>query len=329
MAVDRTKRRVNANLAQAEADFKAKNALLQEEKSELEEIESEVAKARIVAPIDGMVLYASSVADDWDDDQVQIEVGALIDEQDEIIYLPTTAAYTVDVKILEVNLRKISVGQRARILVDAMPGKAFSGQVTRIAPLPDSSSRFLNPNLKLYNTKVSIENTDPALRNGMSCRVEIEVEQYPDVVHVPVQCVTRVSGQPTVHVITDGHVTPQPVDIGLDNGRFVHVRGGLQGGETVLLTPPLSTSELERERQEEAEAQEARQRADGPGPQRREGEQRREPDRRRESDQGGQGKQSESDRPGEPRQRDSDRQPQRPRDGSSPAPDRGQGRDST
>src|SRR5687768_10494291 len=55
-AVGRTAQKARATMAQAESDVKAKRALLEAEKAELEELESQVAKSRIVAPIDGMVL---------------------------------------------------------------------------------------------------------------------------------------------------------------------------------------------------------------------------------------------------------------------------------
>jgi hypothetical protein len=115
--------------------------------------------------------------------------------------------------------------------------------VEKIAPLPDSTSRFMNPNLKVYNTIIAIDNPDPALRNGMSCRVEIFVQRFDDVLAVPVQAVTRVNGVPTVYVIENGQVVPRPVDIGLDNSRMVHVHEGLTGDEKVLLDPPLAKSD--------------------------------------------------------------------------------------
>lgn len=244
LAVERVRQKVRASLAQADADIKAKSALLAEEQGELEETEDEVRKAKIYAPIDGVVLYASSVREDWDNDAQRIDEGAIVDERGEIVYLPTTSAYNVDVRVLEVNLRKLKPGQPVRITVDAMPGRAFAGRVVTIAQLPDPQSRYLNPNLKLYNTVIEIRDTDPALRNGMSCRAEIAVDQYPDAVHVPMQCVTRVAGRTTVYVAgPGGRVVPRRVEIGLDDGRFVHVRTGLEGGETVLLAPPLSSDD--------------------------------------------------------------------------------------
>src|SRR5687767_470613 len=80
-AIERARQKARANTAQAEADVKAKGALLEAERGELEELEREVSRAKLHAPIDGMVLYASSVSDDWDDDEPPIDEGAVVDER--------------------------------------------------------------------------------------------------------------------------------------------------------------------------------------------------------------------------------------------------------
>lgn len=239
MALERAKRKHAATMAQAMAELKARTARYEDEREELKEDEDEIASAKKYAPIDGMVLYASSV-EDWDDDEEPIRHGTIVDQQQEIIFLPTTAAFNADIKILEVNLRKIEIGMPARITMDALSGKVFTGRVAEIAPVADSDRWFTNPNLKVYNTVISLDSTDPALRNGMSCRVEILVQRHTDAVYVPIQAVTRVNRRPTVYAVENGILVPRPVEIGLDNNRMVHVLGGLQGGETICLAPPLA-----------------------------------------------------------------------------------------
>jgi HlyD family secretion protein len=246
MALERTQRLARANLAQAKAQLSAREAELAEEQSRLQRLEIQLSKAKIHAPIDGLVLYATSVREDWRRDAEPIAVGTIVREREEIIYLPTDAEFSVDIKITEVDLAKIKPGLPARVLVDAIPDRTLSGTVTEIAQLPDSQSRFLNPNLKLYETVIELSNTDAPLRNGMSCRVEITVDHYPDALFVPIQTVTRVAGQPVVYVAdASGVVKPREVTIGLDNSRFIHITGGLEQGERILLAPPLTSSTRE------------------------------------------------------------------------------------
>jgi HlyD family secretion protein len=74
----------------------------------------------------------------------------------------------------------------------------------------------------------------------MTCQVEIIVEQYADVVYVPIQTVLRVGGQPTVYVLKGGQLEARPVELGLNNNRMVRIVSGLEPGEAVLLKPPLA-----------------------------------------------------------------------------------------
>ena len=243
MALERTRRLARANLAQASAQLSARQAELIEEKTRLQRLELQLVKSKMHAPIDGLVLYATSIREDWRRDAEPIAVGTIVREQDEIIYLPTDADFNVDIKITEVDLGKIKPGLPVNIIVDAIPDRVLPGTVTEIAQLPDSQSRFLNPNLKLYPTVIEVGQTDAHLRSGMSCRVEIMVDHYPDAVFVPIQSVTRMAGQPVVYVAdASGVVTPREIAIGLDNSRFIHVKSGLDQGERILLAPPLTSS---------------------------------------------------------------------------------------
>jgi HlyD family secretion protein len=241
MALERTKRKAKANIAQARAELRANEAEFEEDKERLRRVEREIEKAKIYAPIDGMVLYASSVSNDWDDDDPRIQVGTEVRERREIVYLPTADDYDVDIQIPEVNLNKLKRGQIARVEVDALPGEPLVGQVASISPLPDQRSRWMNPNLKLYNTVIALEPTSIGVRNGMSCQVEIVVEKLPDAVYVPLQSVVQLAGQSTVYVMEGNKSLPAPVVLGLDNNRVVQVVSGLEAGQMIALTPPLTS----------------------------------------------------------------------------------------
>ena len=243
MALERTKRLASANIAQAKAELSAREAELKEESDRLGRTERQIARAKMHAPIDGMVLYASSVEDRWRRDDDHIETGTVIRERDEIIYLPTASDFNVNVNIPEVDLGKIGPGLPVQVAIDAMPGRTFHGQVRSIAQLPDSSSRYLNPNLKLYETVIELDSSAASLRNGMSCQAQIMIEHYEDATYVPIQSVVSVQGQTVVYVLEDGSVpTPRPVELGMDNSRFIHVLSGVEAGERILLAPPLNTS---------------------------------------------------------------------------------------
>jgi hypothetical protein len=150
------------------------------------------------------------------------------------------------VKVHETSLQKVKPGLPVVVTVDALPGKTFNGRVEKIAPLPDAQMVWMNPDLKVYNTEVYLEGEGDYLRTGMSCKAEIIIEKYDDVIYIPVQAVLRVGGEPTVYVLKGGEFEPRKVKIGLDNNRMIRIIEGLQVGEVVLLTPPLAPATVEQ-----------------------------------------------------------------------------------
>jgi hypothetical protein len=175
-----------------------------------------------------------------------MEIGGEVSERQDLIKLPTADSMKAEVFIHETSLEKARVGLPAVITVEAMAGKKFLGRVERIAPLPDARMQWANPDLKAYLTDIYLEGSDSELRTGMSCKAEIIIAQYEDVVYIPVQAVLRIAGQPTVYVVDkDGSYTERKVEIGLDDNKMVRVVSGLEEGEVVLMTPPLRDATIE------------------------------------------------------------------------------------
>lgn len=240
MEFERTKSRASANIVEASARYFWRQERVQRQSRYVRELETEIKAAKIFAPIDGLALYASSVIEDWEDDEDRIRVGALVDEEREIIFLTAAKDYNIDILIQETDLNKIKQGQSAKITVDALPDENFVGVVNKVSHLPNQRQQYLNPNLKVYSTDIEIQGESEALRNGMSCMVEIVVEEYEDAVYAPIQSVVKVNGESTVFVRNDNTVEARPITIGLDNNSMVHIKEGLSEGEFVLLKPPLN-----------------------------------------------------------------------------------------
>lgn len=246
MALERTNRKAIANVAQAKADLKAKELEYARQQDKLKKIQDQLKKAVIKAPTDGMVIYATSARrGGWRDNREPLDEGVQVFERQDLIYLPTAQSAMAEVDIHEASLEKVRVGLPAVITVDALPGKKFIGTVNNIAPLPDPSSMWMNPDLKVYETDIYLEGDDPNLRTGMSCKAEIIVKQYEDALYIPVHAVIRIAGQPAVYVVKEGALEQREVEIGLDNNRMVRIVAGLQEGEVVSLTPPLKAATVE------------------------------------------------------------------------------------
>jgi len=246
MALERTRRKASADVVQARANLEAKKAEFERQKDKLKKIEEQIGKTKIYAPTDGLVIYATSAQSGGfrRHSTEPLQEGQEVRERQELIYLPTTTSSMVEVALHEASLDKVHVGLPVKVTVDALPEKTFFGRVATIAPLPDPQSAWMNPDLKVYDTDIYLDNNSNGLRTGMSCKAEIIIEQHQEATYVPVQAVLRVGGEPTVYVVNGGALKPRKVEIGFDNDRMVRIISGLEPGEVVSLTPPLEAAAI-------------------------------------------------------------------------------------
>jgi HlyD family secretion protein len=72
----------------------------------------------------------------------------------------------------ETDVARVREGQLVKITFDALPGKTLSGKVTRIAPMSTPGQSGVN-----YAVTVELDQTDPALRWGMTAFVDVQIDQ--------------------------------------------------------------------------------------------------------------------------------------------------------
>jgi len=242
MALERIRRSCRANVVQAEAQLRARELELNRQESRLLKLIEQIEKCKILAPADGLVIYSTSSQGSFRRMNAEpLAEGQEVYERQELIYLPVGDEFIGEIKVHETNLKKIYPGLPVRIRIDALPGQIFQGKIAKIAPLPDAQSMWMNPDLKVYNTQVVIED-GAGLKSGMNCEAEIIVEQHEKAMYVPVQSVVKISGQPVVYVKTPTGVEKREIKVGLDNNRMIHVIEGLKVGEEVQMTPPLDSA---------------------------------------------------------------------------------------
>lgn len=241
-ALERTRLTAAADIVQAEADFRAKESEYAREKDKLEKLDRQIERTRILAPTDGVVVYATTAEGGWGDDE-PLEEGQTVRERQELIYLPTAANMMAEVNVHESNLAKVRPGLGVRITADAVPGRVYTGHIVSISPMPDSQRSWMRPDTRVYPTRVTIEGDASELKTGMNCQAEIMIEHLEDAVYVPLQSVYSVQGRPTAFVMNGGSVELRPVTLGNDNGQMIHILEGLEPGEEVLLAPPLDLAE--------------------------------------------------------------------------------------
>ncbi|MGE0860949.1 MAG: efflux RND transporter periplasmic adaptor subunit, partial [Gammaproteobacteria bacterium] len=158
--------------ARARASVASAKAGVSVARAALEERETELAKAVIQAPIDGIVLKRL------------IEPGQTVAAMMQTPLLFTLAEnltqMELQVAVDEADVGRVAVGQRASFTVDAYPHREFPAVITQVRYAPESKDGVVT-----YTTALSVENADLALRPGMTATAEIVVREIEDALLVP------------------------------------------------------------------------------------------------------------------------------------------------
>ena len=238
--LERILARARSQLAQSKAELKSREARYRLEKDKLEKLQTQIEKCVIRATHTGMVIYP--VQGGYGRSQNMIEEGATVRERQVIIEIPDISQMAVEVTVHESAVDKVKKGLPARITVDAFPDLKLEGKVLKVGLMPDQQHRWLNPDLKVYKTEVSIIGNHPSLKPGMSAKCEIIVNRLQNVLSVPIQAVTTYKDQRVCYVLASTRPDMRVVETGEYNDKFIEIRSGLKEGERVLLRPPRVTA---------------------------------------------------------------------------------------
>jgi HlyD family secretion protein len=222
-------RRTNASmLAKSQADVDTKQIALATKTKNLHKLEEQVDLCKIAAPSDGMVVYAR------DDDEFRMIEGAQVRERQRLIRLPDTSQMKAVVKVNESRVPKLRIGQRALVRVVGFPDPV-GATVTRISPMADGSSRWMNPELREYPVELVLDRTLPDMKPSLTATAEIFVEQLRQVTAVPLASIYAQGRDSYVFARRGDDVEPVKVQIGSASETHAHLTEGLAPGQDVLV----------------------------------------------------------------------------------------------
>lgn len=134
----------------------------------------------------------------------------------------------VQVYVPEAEVPYIHDGTPVKITIEELPGKSFTGSVTRFAYALDQAT-------KTMLTEIELPNPSGELRPGMYASVQIEVERKKDAPLLPIQAVSFEKAGTFVFVISDGKVKKTPVHTSFNDGTNVEIIDALSPGERVAI----------------------------------------------------------------------------------------------
>ncbi|MEY2428270.1 MAG: HlyD family secretion protein, partial [Verrucomicrobiota bacterium] len=236
---DKSRRVAISKLAQAKAKLKSAIGQDQVQTRQAKDLGEQLEKCTLRAKKSGLVVYGGARDDQfYYGGEERIREGATVRERQAIITIPDLTRMSVNVKIHESYIKKVKKGQKARMTVDAFPDEILTGEVTKVGVLPDSQNRWMNPDLKVYLTTITIDGNHDWVKPGMSVKVEILVNKIENCIYVPVQAISPDSGKQVCFIPHGLKQERREVQVGEFNDEFIEVKSGIGEGERVLLRPP-------------------------------------------------------------------------------------------
>jgi hypothetical protein len=135
----------------------------------------------------------------------------------------------------EVDVRKLSVGQKVQISLDADATKKLEGKVTHVANVGEQKP---NQDSKVFEVKIEVLKADTTLRPGMTTANAIETSSIPNVLSIPLEALVNEGGYAYVYKKDGSHVVKQMIETGAMNDNEIIVRRGLNKDDRVLLSVP-------------------------------------------------------------------------------------------
>ncbi|HEY3077811.1 MAG TPA: efflux RND transporter periplasmic adaptor subunit [Burkholderiales bacterium] len=144
----------------------------------------------------------------------------------------------VDLSILEVqaqaslaDIAKIEPGMPAKVEIEGLPERSFTGKVERINPSAEPGTRSIN----VY---VSLKNEGSLLKTGMFARVRLTMAAERETAALPVSAVRGEGAQTYVWLLVGSRLERRPVTTGTrdDRAHLVEILSGVQASENVIAT---------------------------------------------------------------------------------------------
>jgi len=161
-----------ATVKRAQADEASTAAQVAQSQASLAAIETDIRKAVIKSPINGIVLDR------------QVDPGQTVAASFQTPTLFTLAEDLTKMKLIidvdEADIGNVQVGQVARFRVDAYPDRAFESRVQEVRSTPKTSNGVVT-----YQTVLTVDNQERLLHPGMTATAEITVTQVTEALLVP------------------------------------------------------------------------------------------------------------------------------------------------
>jgi membrane fusion protein (multidrug efflux system) len=192
-------------------------AALAAAQSTLEALRARVAFSTIRAPMAGVIT------------ERLVETGDIVSPNQRLFTVADVSTLLTRVQVSELEVGALSQGQSVRLTVDAVPGEVFTGQIRRIFPSADSTTRMIPVEVALSG------NSATRLRPGYTARSTFRLTSRDDAILIPVRAVQGSAGAQSVFLVKEGKPARQTVRVGTESDGRVEILEGVRVGDSVIV----------------------------------------------------------------------------------------------
>lgn len=144
-----------------------------------------------------------------------------------IVVDPSTLYLSADLD--ETDLKRVSVGQKVNILLDAYPDLKIISSIKSIAYSPKETTTGTTYEVKIGLTQDDVKN----LRLGLNGTAGVVLSEKDNTLILPASAVSNSGSKPFVYVKSGNNYSEKFIETGIENGGVVEVLGGLSEGDHV------------------------------------------------------------------------------------------------
>src|SRR3984893_53379 len=213
--------------------YSATKAIVDANQANVKQLEALQSFEKIYAPFDGIITARNT------------DVGALIDSgsaggvKTDLFHLSQADKLRVYVNVPEEYSQATTTGLTADLTLAEFPGRQFTGKLVR-------TSEAINYATRTLTAEVDVRNPTGQLLSGSYAEVHFKVPGQVSTYTLPVDTLLFRKEGLRVAVVKDGKAELVPVTPGRDFGDSVEIVSGLQGNESVIMSPPDSITPGEK-----------------------------------------------------------------------------------
>lgn len=202
-------------LKDSEASYERSRAGVEEAEAALALAEQDLRETRIISPVDGVI------------ESKRVEPGQTVLAGSPLAVVQVTDTLRVVTFVSEREVNQLRLGDEAKVLTPAVPGREFEARVELVGSEAD-------PNTGNFPVKLTVNNRDRALRPGMSAQVSMKGVARSNTLVVKESYLVDRNRRRVVFIVEDGIAREVEPSFAASAGDELPVLAGLKPGDRLI-----------------------------------------------------------------------------------------------